>query len=91
MSSSVGESGARAVAVEITNSELVVHLADGRILSAPLAWFPRLLEASESARAHWELLGDGEGIHWPEVDEDLSIAGLLAGAPSVSKPLRGAA
>jgi hypothetical protein len=61
---------------------LRVGLADGRFISVPLAWFPRLLTASPEARSHWELLGDGEGIHWPDADEDLSVAGLLAGAPS---------
>ena len=54
-------------------------LADGRRISAPLSWFPRLAAASPEVRARWELLGDGEGIHWPEADEDLSVAGLLAG------------
>ena len=65
--------------VSCTDDELVVHLADGRVLSVPLAWFPRLLDASAGQRAHWELLGNGEGIHWPDVDEDLSVEGLLRG------------
>lgn len=71
---------ARATDVEVTADDLVVTLADGRVLSVPLAWFPRLLAASPEARACWEMLGDGEGIHWPEADEDLSIRGLLAGS-----------
>lgn len=55
-------------------------LADGRTLAVPLAWFPRLLRATAEQRQHFELLGDGEGIHWPEIDEDLSVVGLLLGA-----------
>jgi len=65
--------------VEVTQHELRVELADGRRLAVPLEWFPRLLNASEEERQHWELLGDGDGIHWPEADEDLSVAGLLRG------------
>ena len=69
-----------ALDVKVTDAELVVDLADGRRISVPLVWFPRLLQASPSARNHWELLGDGEGIHWPEADEDISVSGLLAGS-----------
>jgi hypothetical protein len=65
--------------VEVTDDELTVVLADGRRISAPLAWFPRLLRATPEQRANWELLGDGEGIHWPSADEDLSVSGLLRG------------
>lgn len=68
--------------VAVSDDELCVDLADGRRIIVPLVWFPRLLEASPAARANWELLGDGEGIHWPEADEDLSVAGLLAGTRS---------
>lgn len=67
--------------VEVTDDELTVVLADGRRISAPLAWFPRLLRATPVQRANWELLGDGEGIHWPYADEDLSVSGLLRGTP----------
>lgn len=63
----------------VTDDELTVGVADGRTISVPLVWFPRLVKASVSARAKWELLGDGEGIHWSEADEDLSVEGLLAG------------
>ena len=52
-------------------------LADGRELSAPLVWFPRLVEATDAQRRHWRLIGRGQGIHWPEVDEDISVASLL--------------
>jgi Protein of unknown function (DUF2442) len=82
MSSSVVEASARAMAVEVTQDELVVSLVDGRKIVVPLAWFPRLLHATESQRNGWELLGDGVGIHWGEIDEDLSVAGLLRGTPA---------
>ena len=82
MSSSVIEANPRAQEVEVTEDELRVSLADGRRVSVPLAWFPRLLHASAAQRAKWELLGDGEGIHGPDVDEDLSVAGILRGAPA---------
>jgi hypothetical protein len=65
--------------VKCTDATIVVELIDGRTIIAPLVWFPRLSQASKEQLANWELLGDGEGIHWPEVDEDLSVAGLLAG------------
>ena len=68
----------RAVDVRVTEDALVVRLADGRELSVPLAWFPRLQAAPAPARQEWRLLGGGVGIHWPQVDEDLSVAGLLA-------------
>ena len=58
---------------------MMVTLDDGRILSVPLAWFPRLFHGSEDERTNYELIGDGEGIHWPELDEDISVEGLLAG------------
>ena len=67
--------------VVVTVDELTVVLADGRRISAPLAWFPRLMRATPEQRADWELLGDGEGIHWPSADEDLSVSGLLRGTP----------
>jgi hypothetical protein len=65
--------------IKCTDDALVIELVDGRTISAPLVWFPRLSQANEKQRNNWELLGDGEGIHWPEIDEDLSINGLLAG------------
>ena len=80
MNSSSSEFRPLARNVGVTDTELQVDLADGRRIGVPLIWFPRLLSASASERAHWELLGDGEGIHWPEADEDISVAGLLIGA-----------
>jgi len=63
-----------------TDVAIIVDLIDGRTVSAPLVWFPRLLKASKEQLENWELSGDVEGIHWPEIDEDISVAGLLAGS-----------
>jgi uncharacterized protein DUF2442 len=71
----------RPVAVAFASDELVVTLADGRKIATPLAWYPRLRDASASARGHFELMA--MGIHWPELDEDLGIAGMLRGRPAV--------
>ena len=65
--------------ISFSEDSLVVELVDGRTVIAPLVWFPRLSEASDADRQTWEILGRGEGIHWPKIDEDLSVAGLLAG------------
>ena len=69
----------RAMAVVCTEDELRVSLTDGRWLSVPIAWFPCLAHALPADRANFELLGGGEGINWPNVDEDVSVAGLIAG------------
>jgi hypothetical protein len=82
MSSSVVETRPRATEVTLNEEELIVLLADGRRISVPLTWFPRLLHSDRRERQNFEPLGEGEGIHWPDLDEDLSIAGLLAGTPS---------
>lgn len=82
MNTSAIEVNPRAVEVEVTDDELEVLLADGRRLAVPLTWFPRLLHATSGQRRKFELLGAGAGIHWPEIDEDLSVAGLLRGTPS---------
>ena len=71
---------ATAVDVTVTDERLIVTLADGRELSAPLAWFPRLSEATREQRQVWRLIGRGHGIHWPEVDEDISVVSLLRAA-----------
>ena len=68
---------ANAVDVTVTDDRLIVVLADGRELAAPLAWFPRLLEATPEQRRKWRLIGGGHGIHWADVDEDVSVASLL--------------
>ena len=88
MNSFIFKTAPKAMSMTCSNDELRVALTDGRILSVPLAWFPRLVHASESQRSHYELLGDGEGIHWPQVDEDISVAGLLSGQPSVEVEVR---
>ena len=76
------ESDPRALAVEVTDDVISARLADGRTITVPLAWSWRLAEATPAQRARWELLGDGVHIHWPEVDEDLSIRGMLEGVPA---------
>ena len=82
MNSSPANPDPRAHAVQIERDELIVDLVDGRRVSVPLTWFPRLLHATSRQRQRWELLADGEGIHWPEIDEDLSVVGLLRGTPA---------
>ena len=69
-----------AEAIDFTADELIVSLVDGRKVSVPLTWYPRLAVADDKQRARWELLGDGQGIHWPDIDEDLSVSGILKGA-----------
>jgi len=78
--SDVGE--ARAQGVRVTEHSVIVDLVDGRTISVPLAWYPRLTHGSEAERSRWRFIGDGEGIHWPDLDEDISIDGLLAGRRS---------
>lgn len=82
MTTSAAEIIPRAVSVDCTDDELVVVLSDGRTLSTPLVWFPRLVEASPAQRAGWRLIGGGEGIRWEALDEDLSVRGLLRGEPA---------
>ena|SRR5438876_11793800 len=82
MSTSTVPTEATANGVRVTNDALVVYLADGRTVSVPLQWYPRLAEATAAERRRWELIGPGIGIHWPAVDEDISIEGLLRGLPS---------
>ena len=72
--------------VEITEDALNVTLMDGRMISVPLVWYPRLLNASGAQRGNWRIGGGGYGIHWPDVDEDLSTEGLLRGAPAPRQP-----
>lgn len=83
MNSLVLEAMPRAMTVSCTDDELRVSLADGRCLSVPIIWFPRLAQALPEQRAVYELMGGGQGIHWSEIDEDISVAGLLAGRASV--------
>ena len=67
--------------VTVTDDELGISLVDGRRVFAPLEWYPRLLHATEEQRRNWKLIGDGEGIHWADVDEDISVASVLDGIP----------
>lgn len=72
----------RVAGVEFSDDSLTVRLMDGRSISVPLAWYPRLLHATIAQRARWKIAGGGYGIHWPDIDEDLSTEGLLRGAPA---------
>jgi hypothetical protein len=71
-----------ATRVEVSDVSLTVELVDGRSVSVPLLWYPRLVDATLAERGNWRLIGRGEGIHWPDLDEDISVAGLLAGRRS---------
>ena len=73
----------RAVDVQFVDDELVVRLRDGRAICTPVRWYPRLRDATPEQRNNWQLNGVGYGIHWPDVDEDLSVEGMLAGRPAV--------
>ena len=68
--------------VSVTEDTITAYLVDGRIISVPLTWSWRLSEATPEQRAHYEIIGDGQGIHWPEIDEDISAEGMLYGTPA---------
>lgn len=68
--------------VAVSDEMLTAELSDGRVISVPLAWYPRLVHATSEERAEWRLIGDGEGIHWPRLDEDISAENLVLGMPS---------
>ena len=82
MNTSELKPGQRVKDVRCDEDSLIVDLADGRTISVPLAWYPRLLHATPEQRASWRIAGGGYGIHWPEIDEDLDTDGLLHGAPA---------
>lgn len=82
MSTLVTERDVFAQNVQFSDDSLTVHLDDGRSLSVPLAWYPRLQHGTPAERQRFELIGDGEGIHWPDLNEDISVDGLLAGKRS---------
>ncbi len=82
-SSTVEPREALATRVEVSEDTLSMDLADGRTIAAPLAWYPRLAHATAAERGSWRLIGGGRGVHWPEIDEDVSVANLLAGQPSM--------
>ena len=81
-SASVKAGHPTALRVDVTDDALTVELSDGRTLSVPLAWYPRLVYGSPEERSHWRLIGAGHGIHWPDLDEDISVENLLEGQPS---------
>jgi hypothetical protein len=68
--------------IEVTDDTITAYLVDGRVISVPLAWSWRLSEATPEQRANYEIIGDGQGIHWPEIDEDISAEGMLYGVPA---------
>jgi hypothetical protein len=72
----------RVADVSFDNDSLSVRLKDGRTISVPLAWYPRLFHATDKQRTNWKIAGGGYGLHWPEIDEDISTEGLLRGAPA---------
>ena len=82
MSSSTDELHVEAMDVTISKEEVTVHLVDGRTIIVPLVWFPRLLHGKAKERKNWQLIGNGQGIHWPDLDEDISVRNLLLGQPS---------
>jgi hypothetical protein len=82
MSILVSTSSPIAVGVEVSSHVLSVSLSDGRVINVPLSWYPRLSQAEPNDRSKWELVGGGHGIHWPELDEDISVENLLLGQPS---------
>ncbi|MCY3022337.1 MAG: DUF2442 domain-containing protein [Planctomycetota bacterium] len=77
---------ARARDVKVTENALTIELYDGRVIGVPLAWYPRLKHGTCKERNNWELIADGYGIHWPDLDEDLSVEGILAGRRSMEGP-----
>lgn len=82
MATSGRKAGERVKDVRLNEDVLSVDLMDGRTISVPLAWYPRLLHATAEQRNNWKVAGAGFGIHWPDLDEDLSVEGLLRGAPA---------
>lgn len=81
--STVLKADARITAIRVTDETITADLADGRSVSVPLAWSWRLSDATPEQRANWRLIGSGQGVHWPDVDEDISIRGMLDGIPAV--------
>ena len=80
--------GEKIVDVEVTEDDLKIELLDGRTITVPLTWYPRLLHATPEQKANWKLAGGGFGIHWADIDEDLSSEGLLRGAPAPRQSIR---
>lgn len=76
----------KAESIDVTDDSLTVELSDGRTISVPLNWYPRLVAGSSAERQNWRLIGDGQGIHWADLDEDISVENLILGQPSQEKP-----
>ncbi len=72
----------KVIQVVVSSDSITVDLDDSRTITVPLAWYPRLLQGTQNERNNWRRIGDGEGIHWPDLDEDLSVEGLITGRPS---------
>nr|VFJ67692.1 MAG: Protein of unknown function (DUF2442) [Candidatus Kentron sp. DK] len=85
MNIAITNSEPRLKAFRVTEDEIIASLVDGRTIAVPLVWSWRLSEASPEQRNRFEILGDGEGIHWPELDEDISVAGMLSGMPALPR------
>lgn len=82
MSTVIRSSEPKIKSVKVTNDAIIAHLADGRVISVPLAWSWRLSQATRKQREHYELIGEGLGVHWPDIDEDISVDGMLRGTPA---------
>jgi len=82
MSTAVKLQEVRIREIKVTNDTITAHLVDGRVISVPLAWSWRLSEATPKQRTHYVIIGDGQGVHWPEIDEDISAEGMLYGIPA---------
>jgi hypothetical protein len=82
MSTAVKLQEARIRNIKVTSDTITAHLVDGRVISVPIAWSWRLSEATPKQRAHYEIIGDGQGAHWPDIDEDISAEGMLYGIPA---------
>ena len=86
ITSHVESNEVRATQIKVDDTTLTVDLADARTISVPLAWFPRLSHGTAKERNHWRFIGGGAGIQWPDLDEDISVASLLAGRKSAESP-----
>ena len=86
--STAGSSDPRIQDVQVTRDQIIAHLADGRVISVPLVWSWRLSEATSAQRANFRIIGTGQGIRWPDVDEDISVEGMLHGTPAPRPKLR---
>jgi hypothetical protein len=82
----IDSSSLKATEIRVTDNALIMELADGRSITAPLVWYPRLANGSRAERQNYRLIGTGEGVHWPDLDEDISVENILAGRASAESP-----